>query len=80
MRSAWRGDRWYSIAELTKRYPDRLWILGSGATRQELESDLASLLTENRGRFVGFGEHPFDHDDWIEQDQIEAIVTEVKKS
>jgi hypothetical protein len=56
IREAWPGDRWYSIAELTKCYPDQLSILGSGNTGQELESELASLLTENRGRLVGFGE------------------------
>lgn len=78
MRSGWPGDRWYSIVELTKYYPDSLLILGSGNTREELESELASLVTENRGRFVGFGEHPFDHDEWIETGQIETVVTEIK--
>lgn len=77
IRSAWRGDRWYSIAELTTCYPDRLWILGSGNTRQELEAELANLLIENKYHFVGFGEHPFDHDEWIAQDQAETIVTEL---
>jgi hypothetical protein len=77
MRAAWPGARWYSIADLETVYPEQLDVFGSGDTREELESDLANVMAQKRGRLIGFGEHPLDHEDWMERNQAEVIETTV---
>jgi hypothetical protein len=76
MRTAWLGGRWYHIVDLAAGYPAELEFLGSGDTSEDLEADLVKLLSEHRGRYVGFGEHPLDHEDWFERgiDIIETTV------
>ena len=79
IRSAWRGQRWYSIVMLEDLFPEKLCIVGSGDAKQELERDLAELLIDWKGRFVGFGEHPFDTDDWAERNHVEVVKITVGK-
>jgi hypothetical protein len=80
MRAVWPGGRWYHIVDLATCYPAELEWLGSGDTSEELETDLRKLLSNSRGRFVGFGEHPFDHGDWFERgiDVVETTVGSLK--
>jgi hypothetical protein len=77
IRSAWPCGRWYSIADLETVYPEQLDTCGGGDTREELEDDLANLVAQKRGRLIGFGEHPFDHEDWMERNQAEVMETTV---
>ena len=76
MRAAWPSGRWYHIVDLATCYPAELEFLGNGDTSEDLEADLGKLLSGHRGRFVGFGEHPFDRGDWFERgiDVIETTV------
>jgi len=76
-RAAWPSGRWYHIVDLTRCFPEDLKSIGSGNTAEELEADLAALLTELRGRWAGFGEHPFDSEDWLDRHGVEAIETKV---
>ena len=73
IQSAWNGKRWYSIVSLENIFPDPLHIIGSGDTQQELESDLVILTTEYKGKFIGFGEHPLDTNDWVVRNGTEVI-------
>ncbi len=73
IRSAWTGDRWYSIVSMEDVFPEPLNIVGGGETKQELEQDLAELLSDRRNHFVGFGEHPFDTSDWAARNRVEVI-------
>jgi hypothetical protein len=79
IQSAWGGERWYSIASLEDIFPEPLRIVGSGDTQQELEDDLANLLSDWKGHFVGFGEHPFDTNDWASRNHVDVIETTVGK-
>ncbi len=79
MKTGWEGNGWYSIAHLDDIFPMPLGIVGSGDTQQELEDDLAELLSDWKGHFVGFGENPFDTDpaDWALRNHVEFIETTV---
>ena len=79
MQSAWHGERWYSIASLEDIFPEPLRILGSGDTQEELESDLANIMSRWKGHFVGFGEHPFDTEDWAARHNVEVIEITIGK-
>jgi hypothetical protein len=79
LQSAWQGERWYSIASLEDTFPEPLRILGSGDTQQELESDLADIMSDWKGHLVGFGEHPFDTEDWAVRNHVEVIETTIGK-
>ena len=76
IRAARPGGRWYHIVDLATCYPAELEFLGSGDTSDDLETDLGKLLNDHRGRLVGFGEHPLDHEDWLERgiDIVETTV------
>jgi hypothetical protein len=77
MKATWQGERWYSIAKLEDVFPEPLSILGSGDTREELESDLADIVSRWTGHFVGFGENPFDSSDWAVRYHAEVIETTI---
>lgn len=79
IRAAWPGDRWYSIVGLNTVYPQPLSFFGSGDSQEILNKELEDLLSEQRGSYVGFGEHPWDTDDWCDRNDIEAIETTVGK-
>ncbi len=79
IQSAWGEERWYSMVSLEDVFPERLHIVGSGDTKQELERDLADLLADWKGHFVGFGENPFDTNDWAERNRVEVVKTTVGK-
>lgn len=79
IQAAWKGERWYSIASLEDIFPEPLCTLGSGDTREELESNLAEIMLDWQGHIVGFGEHPFDTGDWAVRNHAEVIETTVGK-
>jgi hypothetical protein len=75
MQLAWPDGKWYSIASLETTFPEPLHILGSGDTQDELESDLADIISAWKGHRIGFGEHPFDTEDWAVRHNVKVIET-----
>lgn len=77
IRSAWLGNDWYSIVSLENVFPEPLSYIGSGNTQEEFENDLDDLLADWLNHHIGFGENPFDTDDWAIRNNVETIELEV---
>ena len=61
------------MVNLEDVFPELLRIIGSGETQHELENNSVILMTECKGNFIGFGEHPFDTNDWAARSGTEVI-------
>lgn len=77
IRSAWSGKGWYSIVSLEDNFPEILSCIGIGNTQEEFNKDLVGLLEEWKNHYIGFGENPFDSDDWAIRNQVDSIQMEV---
>ena len=78
IRATWKPERPFYIVDLGCVYPAELASIGDGNTRKELERNLAELLRTSRNTFIGFGEHPFDVDDWAEVHDADVMETRIE--
>jgi hypothetical protein len=73
IRSSWDGKRDFSMVTFEDVFPEPIRTIGCGYTHKELEEELAEILLDLKGVYIGFGEHPFDTDDWAERSGTEVI-------
>jgi hypothetical protein len=80
IKSAWDGKNWYSIISLEDVFPEPLRHIGSGNTQEEFDDDVDDLLADWLNYHIGFGENPYDTDDWAARNYVETIEVEIGNS